>query len=124
MFTDITFLELVPICLAFSIWGQDLRNDKIILRSDNEALVGILNKKSSKNQRVMHLLRFLVLLTLENNIQIKAVHIQGKHNTICDAISRFQWQRLYKSLPVHASKQPTPVPPQFLQILNQKLTDC
>jgi hypothetical protein len=65
MFTDITFLELVPICLAFSIWGQDLRNDKIILRSDNEALVGILNKKSSKNQRVMHLLRFLVLLILK-----------------------------------------------------------
>lgn len=119
-FTDITYLELVPICLAFSIWGQVFKNDKIILRSDNEALVGILNKKSSKNHRVMHLLRFLILLTLENNIQIKAVHIRGKRNTICDSISRFQWQRLSTLLPEHASKHPTPVPQQFLQIFNQR----
>ena len=58
---DITFLELVPIVLAFHLWGALLQNKKIVLRSDNQALIFILNKKSSKSGRVMHILRPLVL---------------------------------------------------------------
>lgn len=120
IFTDITYLELVPIILAFCLWAYELKNKKIILRSDNNALVQIINKKSSKNTQVMHLIRHLVLLSLENNIQVKAVHVAGKQNVICDAISRFQWTRLFQFLPKHAAKQPAPLPDQFLQLFNLK----
>ncbi len=46
VFKDITFLELVPIMLSFYLWGNDFKNKKIILRSDNQALVEIVNKKT------------------------------------------------------------------------------
>lgn len=118
VFSDITYLELVPIVLAFCLWGHELTAKKVILRSDNEALVKIINKKSTKNAKVMHLIRFLVLLSLQCNIQVKAVHIAGTKNTICDSISRFQWQRLQQCLPEHASKTPSPVPETFLQLFN------
>lgn len=120
VFLDITYLELVPIVLAFSLWSLDLINKKVILRCDNKALVEILNKKTSKNKTVMNLIRFLVLLSLEYNFQIKSVHIAGKRNNICDAISRFHWTRLFQLLPVHACKRPCPVPLKFLRLFNLK----
>jgi hypothetical protein len=42
-FKNVTYLELVPIILAFYTWGKELRNKKIMLRSDNNALVEIIN---------------------------------------------------------------------------------
>ena len=47
---DITFLELVPVCLAFCIWANQLKHKKIIINTDNMALVSILNKKNIEIQ--------------------------------------------------------------------------
>ncbi|XP_053388195.1 uncharacterized protein LOC128551371 [Mercenaria mercenaria] len=120
VFKDITYLELIPIILAFYTWGEFLTNKKIVLRSDNLALVEILNKKSAKNKEVMTLIRHLMLLILEKNIQVKAKHVCGKKNEICDAISRFQWQRLHTVLPSGAQRLPSVIPESFLQIFNLK----
>ena len=119
-FKDITYLELVPIILAFTLWSADMKHKKILLRSDNLALVEILNKKSSKNKKVMQLIRQLVLLTLHNNIMIKSKHVSGKMNTICDSISRFQFDRLFQVLPQSAMREPCSIPQEFLEIFEQK----
>ncbi|CAG2188093.1 unnamed protein product [Mytilus edulis] len=74
---DITCLELIPIVLSFMIWGRSFRNKKILLRIDNQALVSIVNKRTSKSKRVMILIRQLVFLTMNNNIQFRAQHIEG-----------------------------------------------
>ena len=113
---DITFLELVPIVLAIHIWGSILENKRIILNTDNNALVAILNKKSSKSKRVMRLIRPLVLHCLVHNIQIKASHIQGKSNVIADSLSRLQWSKFFKSFP-QADVLPRPIPQSFLQAI-------
>ena len=84
------------------------------------ALVEILNRKSSKNKRVMTLIRHLVLLTMNHNILIKAKHVVGKVNTICDAISRFQWTKLAQVLPPSAMKEPCKVPTCFLNLFVEK----
>ena len=42
----ITFKEIFSIVLAFEIWGAKLRNQCIILHTDNIAAVHILNKLS------------------------------------------------------------------------------
>ena len=61
----------------------------------------------------MVLIRHLMLLLLQNNIQVKSKHIAGYKNTICDSISRFQWQKVTKVLPEHAAPDPCPVPEAF-----------
>jgi hypothetical protein len=58
---------------------------------DNQSVVHIINKKSSKSVRVMSLVRHLVLSTLHYNIMIKALHIYGISNKIDDALSRYDW---------------------------------
>jgi len=83
---DITCLELISVVLAFIIWGSEVKNKKILLRIDNQALVSIVNKRTSKSKRVMVLIRQLVFLNMYNNVQFKSVHIEGEHNEIADAL--------------------------------------
>ena len=106
---DITFLELVPIFIAVSIWRQFLRNKKVLFRSDNESVVAILNSKTSKSKRVMSLVRPLVLNCMLSNIQTKFVHIGGEFNGISDAISRCKWSQ-FRMLAPRAEVQPVPIP--------------
>ena len=54
------------------------------------ALVAIMDKRTSKSKSVMRLLRPLVMCTLRNHMQFKAVHIEGSINMIAYALSRFQ----------------------------------
>jgi hypothetical protein len=50
---DISFLELVPIILAFHIWTPRFINKKILLRIDNQALVAIVNNRTSKSKYIL-----------------------------------------------------------------------
>ena len=41
----------------------------------------------------MQLVRRLVIASLRHNVQFRAKHIPGKHNVICDLLSRFYLQK-------------------------------
>ena len=45
---DITVLELFPILMSLYIWGNDLRSKKVMFRTDNMAVVHIINTMTSK----------------------------------------------------------------------------
>ena len=106
---DITFLELFPVVVSLHLWGTLLKNKKLFFNIDNQAVVTILNKKSSKSDRVMCLVRKLVLLSLQYNILIKARHIPGKLNTIADSLSRCDFQR-FRELAPKADREPEVIP--------------
>ena len=61
----ITFKELYPIVLAVKVWGHHFQNSFIICHSDNQAIVHVLNKQTSKEPKIMALVRRLVLVCLE-----------------------------------------------------------
>ena len=113
---DITFLELVPISLAFHLWGGELCHKRIVLYTDNMALVNILNKKTSKSKRVMQILRPLVLRAMLYDIQFKACHIEGKSNKLADLLSRQKVAEFHQLFP-EAVECGMPVPSSFLQTL-------
>ena len=56
---DIMAKELVPIVLSCAIWGPLLPTKSIKFKCDNSSLVDAINKGSSKEPMVMHLLRCL-----------------------------------------------------------------
>ena len=89
----ITVKELFPIVLALELWGHRLANHKILFFSDNSAVVEIINKTSCKDNLTMQLVRRLVIASLRHNVQFRAKHIPGKHNVICDLLSRFYLQK-------------------------------
>ncbi|XP_052220819.1 uncharacterized protein LOC127837617 isoform X1 [Dreissena polymorpha] len=106
---DITVLELFPIVVAMFVWGDDLCNKKIRFNCDNIAVVHILNKLSAKSEPVMTLVRILTMRCLQKNILIKASHVPGASNDICDALSRFQMTR-FRALAPEAADIPDNVP--------------
>lgn len=61
-------LELFPIVLALEMWGSQFQNHNILFLTDNEAVVAIINKTSSKDKTIMKLVRRLVISCLQNNI--------------------------------------------------------
>ena len=118
IFTDLTFLELIPVVLALFIWGCDLENTKVKFRIDNNALVAVINKRTSKSKLVMKLLRPLVFLTMKYNIQFKAVHIASLCNGIADSLSRFQEDR-FRNLAPCADQEPVSIPAGFLNVISE-----
>jgi len=111
--TNITILEFYPIVLAFHIWGKEWANQSILLHTDNLALVHIINKQTSRNPRIMPLVRRFVLISLRRNIRCRAEHIPGTHNTMADCLSRLQVERFRRKYP-HMATHPVRVPPHLL----------
>ncbi|KAM4704927.1 uncharacterized protein WCC33_009743 [Rhinophrynus dorsalis] len=96
---NLAFLELFPIVVAVEIWGEKLRNKKVLFWSDNMAVVHVINRSTSKSYPVLALLRHLVLLCLRHNISFRARHVPGMDNAIADSLSRLQLDRFRLLVP-------------------------
>ena len=112
---SIAWQELFAIVVACQIWGELLREKRILFNCDNEAVVSMINTKRSHIPRVMDLIRHLTLLTMQYNFYIKAQHIPGKRNAIADSLSRFQHKRFRELAPL-ADPNPYPIPAALLTI--------
>jgi hypothetical protein len=75
---QIAVKELFPIVLALEIWGDILKNGKLLFLCDNQAVVEVINKQSCKDKSIMKLIRRLVLAALK----FRAKHIAGKNKKI------------------------------------------
>ena len=79
--------------LALAEWGPQLAGQRVLLRSDNSAVVGILRKESSPSEQLRACyLRILQLLRL-HRIDLRACHIPGRANGLADRLSRWQPRR-------------------------------
>lgn len=120
---DITFLETIPVLLAVYLWGNMLQGKKIVLSIDNEGLVSVINRQTSRSKRLMILVREFVLTCMKLEICFKAVHITSKCNNIADSISRMQWTR-FKQVAPWAAENPEPIPQIFSCLITKmKLRD-
>jgi len=110
--SNIAILELYPICLALHLWAKLLSNKCLTINSDNMSVVCVLNTFTSKEKSIMVLLRKLALLTMQNNILIRAQHIPGSLNTLTDMLSRDQVAQAKIYAP-YLDDEPTAVPEQW-----------
>ncbi|XP_078500441.1 uncharacterized protein LOC144755420 [Lissotriton helveticus] len=62
---SIAFLELFPVLVALTLWGQDLAHKKVLFRIDNRAVVDIINRQSARDTQILKLLRVFVLGSLK-----------------------------------------------------------
>ena len=87
---QIAVRELYPIMAIINTVGEKLRNSRIMFHCDNQAIVAVINKQSSKDGKIMSLLRPLVLALLLHNISFRASYISTHENIIADFLSRTQ----------------------------------
>ena len=86
-----------------------MANSCICFQCDNETLVYVLNKQSSKESQIMLMIRKFVLLVLQYNISFKAEHIPKKKNYLSDTLSHLQIQIFLHLMP-EAERNPTSIP--------------
>lgn len=83
----ITVKELIPVVIAAAVWGQAWQLTYIRTRSDNSAVVIIINGGYSKDVEDMYLMRHLHFLAACYNFRLSAEHIQGVLNKAADTLS-------------------------------------
>ena len=108
--------ELIPIVVATMLWGQSWAAMTIQARCDNQAVVEIINQRSSKDQEAMHLLCCLSFAEARFGCFITAKHISGIQTTLVDVpffLSHFP----------QASRVPVKIPSEILEVLINQWPD-
>ena len=106
---SIAWKELYAIVMAVHTWGVLWQRQKILFNCDNQNVVGIWEKGSTKSPEIMALVRLLYFCAARHNIHVCVQHIPGNSNNIADAISRFQ-NAHFKELAPEAEALPENIP--------------
>ena len=104
----IQWQELFAIIAAAMTWGHLWDQNRICFHY-NQAIALAWQGKSSKQPKLMTLLRKSFFTAAQNNFTVTIKHLPGTKNSIADAISRMQFQRFF-SLAPQANRDPTPIP--------------
>lgn len=105
--------EVFPIVLAIELFAEQLQNKCIIFHLDNQTAVAGVNNMTSREPDIMHCLRRLVIVTMQQNILCKAEYIPGKINILADHLSRFKID-LFKQAAPWADREPRSIPPGLM----------
>ena len=117
---SIAYKELFPVVIAGHVWGPQWCKRHVLFRSDNDAVVHMLNSRTSKIPCLMRLLRNLLFSAACHIFSFSAEHVPGVNNQLADALSRFHWQE-FRQLAPDAQPFPTLIPPQLLAELTSHL---
>lgn len=117
----IQMVELYAIVLSLSIWIELLRNRRVVLFCDNEAVVHMINKSTSSCKVCMIMLRMIVLWSMKFNTRVFCFHVRSSDNTDADLLSRerqaeFLWRNQSAlDLPDELPKEIWPIPLEWLK---------
>ena len=77
---SIDFLELFAVLVAVYAWCPYFANKHVIVHSDNQPTVAVINAKSSNSPSMLTLIRFLTLHSMLNNIKITSQFVPQARN--------------------------------------------
>ena len=120
---SIAWQELFAIVAAVWSWGQKLQRRRVTMHTDNMAITQAWARTSSRNTRIMQLIRILYLLAARGSFMLELAHIPGVNNVIADSLSRKQMARFREAAP-DAADLPTQRPHELDQLatLEQQLS--
>ena len=81
---SIAYKELFPVVIAAYVWGRQWFRQHILFRSDNEAVVNMLNSRTSNVPCLMFLLGKLLFAAAQSNFTFAAQHVPGIHNAVAE----------------------------------------
>ena len=107
---SIEYLELYAVLVGVLNWIRLFSNKRIVLFCDNESVVHMINKSTSKCKNCMVLMRLLVAECMLRNVRVFARHVGTKDNGRTDALSRLDFDRFRNLSGTSMNVHPTAIP--------------
>ena len=92
---SIDYLELIGLTAALLTWGEEIKNKRVLIYCNNQAVVAMVNKMTSTCKNCMYLLRLIVLNNLIHNRRVFVQYVKSADNELADALSRIQLLRFW-----------------------------
>lgn len=96
---SIEVAELIGVTTAVLLWAKRLRNRRVIIRCDNQAVVYMVNKASSSCKKCMFLLRLITVTSVRENVRFFCKYIDTKANKLSDLLSRMKIKQFKEIAP-------------------------
>jgi hypothetical protein len=95
----IFYFEALAVCAAVHLLADmDDRPSKLLVYTDNTNTVAMFNSLRAQPP-YNGLLRSAMDVLLEHGVDLRVAHVPGEENTIADALSRFQNERVLTLVP-------------------------
>ncbi len=112
--TPIHYKELMAVCIGVATFSEQLKDSKVIMMVDNQAICQAINNGTIKCELSMNLIRSLYYTLSQFNIECQARYIATNDNVSADALSRLDMAR-FKSHTPHADPAMTfPKEPDYM----------
>ena len=103
----IFILEMFAIYAAIESWSESFKNQQIFIFTDNESIVSVWSSGTSKDKKLMVIVRALFFLITKLNSSFSFQHVPGKDNIYSDLLSRLQVERFKSVFPFSAENPST-----------------
>ena len=107
---SIEYLELYALCIGVMLWGDRMKNRRVVIFCDNMSVVHMVNNSSSSCKNCMYLLRILVTNNMIHNRRIFVKHIRTENNILADSLSRLDFKRFWNNAPEDMEDHPESLP--------------
>lgn len=111
----LVLLELFPVVVAISLWGESFHNKKVCLHCDNLGVVQDINSLSGSSPTSYTSFAISGFVLSSRNVFLYPVHILGVENTLAHTLSHFQLDR-FRELAHGTEQHGTPCPLQLWRI--------
>ena len=106
---SIQYLELFGVTIAVLNWLYLFPNQNLCLHTDNESVMFMINKSSSRCKNCMVLIRLITLECMKCNVRLFANWVATEMNGKADALSRGDLAR-FRHLGPNLNLTPDPIP--------------
>ena len=114
--------ELISILLAVVTWGPAHRGARFFCYTDNPAVVTVVNTRQARDPHLLHLVRCLFFLEAHMQLQVVAMHIPGRENSMADDLSRNRLHSFFMQAPL-MMPLPSPLPLMAMDLLSNPTMD-
>lgn len=103
-------LEMYAVMVAVELFASALTGQRVVIFCDNQPVVAMINKGSTKCKTCMQLLRMITLKSMQYQVRFFARFIPTLENTRADALSRLDFQQFWEHSDANTENSPLELP--------------
>lgn len=106
-------LELYAVLIGVALFSHKLKGRRVEIFCDNQAVVAMINKGTSKCKTCMRFIRSITFISMQHQVRYFAKYVKSLENTRADALSRLDLAKFWRSATSDMERHPLALPSEF-----------